>query len=300
MALGTLLLAFFLIFFLADLRRLFVRTDELHVLMPSAAGLAPGSLVWIAGQTVGAVKDIEIRPPGSDSLQRVSVTIDVERRQREHIRRDSEARVTSFRMIGDPVLDISPGSPHLPVIEPGDTLAFRATGSPAAAIARAQALQASLKELVAESRVVATRARDRSQQAQRMMERVAQAGRELRALTTAVQEGPVNTLSDPEFNRAISGLGQTVGELRTSFARAAERARAARSDAEPSLRRLMARADTISRAITQLQDAMTRSGGGLLTRAMTDSAIVKALHAAQAQLDSLIVETKARPWRFWF
>ena len=300
LALATLVLGFLLIFFLADIRRMFTRTNDLYVLMPSAAGLAPGSLVWIAGQTVGEVKTIEVRPPGSDSLQRVMVHVEVEARYLEHIRRGSEARVTSFSVIGDPVLDISPGDPSAPPIQPDDTLRFRAQGSPAAAIARARSLNESLQGLLAESKIVASRAQDRQAQATRLMQRLTASAHELREFTYAVQEGPLNTLSDPEFNRVIKSLAATVGELQTSFARALERARTARADAEPALRRLTARADTIAQAIAELQTAVSRGGGGLLTRAMTDTAIVKALHGAQAQLDSLVVETKRSPWRFWF
>jgi hypothetical protein len=100
---------------------------------------------------------------------------------------------------------------------------------------------------------VAARARDRQAQARRMMSRLTISARELRDFTTAVQEGPINTLSDPEFNRVVKSLGATVTELRNSFARAADRAAAARAEAEPALRRLVARTDTISKAISQLQ-----------------------------------------------
>lgn len=299
LALGGLLVAFLLIFFLADVRRFFIRTDDLHVLMPSAAGLKPGSLVWIAGQTVGEVKEIVVRPPGSDSEQRVHVRIEVERKHREHIRRDSRARITSFRVIGDPVLDITPGDPATPGLQADDTILFRAEGTPGAAISHARSLHNSLRELLADSRVVHARIQDRSALAKRVGDHLTATGRELRELTVALQEGPVNALSDPEFNRAMGDLGQTISELQVSFGRAAERAQAARSESAPAWRRIAARTDTISQAIAQVQQAISQSGGGLLTRAMTDSAIVKALHGAQAQLDSLIVETKRSPWRFW-
>lgn len=296
----TLTLAFLLIFFLADLRRLFLRTDDLYVLMPSAAGLKNGSVVWVAGRAVGEVKDIEVRPPDVDSMHRVAVHIEVEHRHLEHIRQDSEGRVTSFRMIGDAVLDISPGSPGQPVVEAGDTLQLRTVGTPAAAIARARSLNASLQLLLRESQIVRQHARARSAQAARLRDQLVRTGREFRDFSLALQEGPLNTLSDPEFNRIMSQMGAAIGELKQAFTRAADRARAARSDAEPALRRLVARADTISAAIAQLQAAMSAGGGGLLVRAQTDTAIVKALHGAQLQLDSLIAETKRNPARFWF
>ncbi|HEY0672048.1 MAG TPA: MlaD family protein [Longimicrobiales bacterium] len=300
LVIAVLVAAFLVIFFLADLRRLFISTEELYVHMPSAAGLQKGSPVWIAGQTVGEVQDIDVRPPAPDTMSRVSVRIEIESRYREHIRRDSQARVTSFSVMGDPVLDISPGTPTAPALGPKDTLRFRGSGSAEVAIERARSLQANLEELVTEARTVRGSARARSAQAARVQAGLARMGREFNEFVFAVQSGPLNTFSDPEFNRILRSLGQTSGELQKSFARAAQRARTARSDAEPALRRLAARADTISRAVQQLQSAIDQSGGGLLIRARTDTAIVKALHGAQAQLDSLIAETKRNPLRFWF
>jgi ABC-type transporter Mla subunit MlaD len=292
--------AFLLIFFLADLRHMLTPRDDLHVLMPSAAGLRAGSEVWIAGQTVGEVKDIDVRPPSVDSARRVAIQIEVQSKHREHIRQDSEARVTSAGLMGDAVLDISPGSASMPVIAPDDTLRFRGARTAEAAIASARSVQANLEQLVAEARVVSANARARSSQAARLRDQLVTMGREFEAFVVAVQEGPLNTFSDPEFQRIVSSMGASIGELRQRFAQAATRAHAARSDAAPALRRLSARADTISRALQQLQDAIDQSGGGLLVRAQRDSAIVKALHGAQAQLDSLIAETRRNPLRFWF
>lgn len=300
LALGILVLLFLAVFFAADVRRMLTPSDDLYVLMPSAAGLRSGSLVWIAGQTVGEVQDIDVRPPGSDSLERVLVRVEVEHRHLEHIRADSEVRVTSFRVIGDPVLDITPGDPALPAIAPGDTLRFRASASPEAALRRAVSLQESLEQLLAETREVSAHAQDRSAQAARVGRQLAVSARELRAFIVSVQEGALNRLTEPEFQEVITRLGETVDDVRNSFAGASQRARAARAEVAPVLERLTARADTISAAIAQLQQAVNAEGGGLLVRAQRDSAIVKALHGAQAQLDSLVAETRRNPLRFWF
>ena len=299
-AMAVILLLALLIFFMAEVRRIFVRTDTLYVTMPSAAGLRAGSPVWIAGRTVGEVKNITVRPPDADSVHRVLIRIDVERRYVQHIRRDSEARVTSFRVIGDPVLDITPGSASAAALGEGDTLALRQKGTMGAVLARARSLQGSLKEILADSRRLGSLAGQRRGQATRLGQQLAIANREFADLVEAVQFGPLNTFSDPEFNRVLSSLGGTIGELRESFSRAADRARSARSDAGPAFDRLAARADTIQQAITRLQENISRGGGGLLIRAQKDSAIVKTLHDAQTQLDSLIAETKRNPLRFWF
>lgn len=299
-AIGIMVFSFLGIFFLADIRRAFTSTDTLHVTMPSAAGLRPGSMVWIAGRTVGAVKDIEVRGPEVDSLQRVVVHIQVEERHLQHIRRDSEARVTTAGAIGDPLLDITPGSMQAGAIEEDDTLRMRTTGTPAEAVARARALQANLRELAQGSKGLMNRTRQSAAQAARMREGLGRAAIEMREFITLVQEGPLNTLSDPEFNAIMSDLGGTISQLQVSFSRASARASAAGDEAAPALKRLAARADTISGEITKLQTAIRGSGGGLLVRARTDTAIVKSLHRSQEQLDSLIAETKRNPLRFWF
>jgi MlaD protein len=299
-AIGCAVLLFLGIFFLADVKRMFTRTDTLYVLMPSAAGLNEGSIVWLAGQPVGEVKRIEVRPPGTDSLQRVIIRIDVESRHREHIRQDSDVRVTSARLIGDAVLDISPGTPSAPALEENDSLRLRITGTPAAAIARARSLNAQLRQLVADSRQLGERTRGAAQKGERLRQRLAVTMREFTSFVETMQHGPLNTFSDPEFNRLLSSLGATIQELRESFQRAARRAQGTRQDAGPAFNRLAARADTIQREIASLQEAINTGGGGLLIRAQKDSAIIKGLHRAQTQLDSLIAETKSNPLRFWF
>lgn len=299
-AIGCAVILFLGIFFLADVRRMFIRTDTLYVLMPSASGLGEGSAVWLAGQPVGEVKAIEVRPPGTDSLQRVLIRIDVESRHREHIRHDSDVRVTSARLIGEAVLDISPGTPSAPPVEENDSLRLRVTGTPAAAIARARALNAQLRQLVADSRTLGEQTRRAGQRGERLRQRLAVTMREFTSFVETMQHGPLNTFSDPEFNRLLSSLGATIQELRESFQRAGARARRTRQDAGPAFDRLAARADTIQREIARLQEAINTGGGGLLVRAQKDSAIIKGLHRAQIQLDSLIAETKSNPLRFWF
>jgi len=299
-AIGCAIFLFLGIFFLENVRRLFTPHDTLYVMMSSAAGLRPGALVWLAGQPVGEVKEITVRPPGTDSLQRVLVRIKVESRQREHIRHDSEVIVTSARVIGDAVLNISPGSPTSPVLEENDSLRLRPTTSPAAAMESALALQAGLERLIAETRTLGSSTHTRLQQTERLRVQLSVTLREFTDFVETMQEGPLNTFSDPEFNRVLSSLGRKIGELQKSFQRAGERARKVRADAGPAFSRLAARADTIQMEISNLQAAVSAGGGGLLVRTQKDSSIFKGLQRARVQLDSLIAETKSNPLRFWF
>lgn len=101
---------------------LFTRRYELITFLPSAPGLREGGSVTLAGQLVGTVKKIDFLPVDFDTSRTLMITMRVDRSLREQIRRDSEARLRTMGLLGDKVLDISPGTPQFAVLEPGDTV----------------------------------------------------------------------------------------------------------------------------------------------------------------------------------
>ena len=101
---------------------LFTRRYELVTFLPSAPGLREGGSVTLAGQLVGTVKKIEFLPVDFDTTRTLRIIMNVDRSLREQIRRDSEARLRTMGLLGDKVLDISPGTPRFAVLEPGDTV----------------------------------------------------------------------------------------------------------------------------------------------------------------------------------
>ncbi|MBX6331888.1 MAG: MCE family protein [Gemmatimonadaceae bacterium] len=96
--------------------RLYVRADE-------ARGVIDGTEVWLAGQKVGVVSGVAFRPVSSDTLGRLIVALDVLRRYRAGIRRDSRVE---FRAGGTPIgatiVAVHVGTPRSPIAAPGDTL----------------------------------------------------------------------------------------------------------------------------------------------------------------------------------
>ena len=107
---------------LGQAANLFAKRYELVVYLPNANGLRQGGSVTLAGQLVGTVKEIEFLPVDFDTTRNLRVTARIDRRLREQIRQDSEARLRTMGLLGDKVLDISPGTPRFAVLEPGDTL----------------------------------------------------------------------------------------------------------------------------------------------------------------------------------
>lgn len=98
---------------------------ELVTLVPSAAGLVPGAAVQLAGQTVGQVDRVDLIPVEQrpSSGEAVALWLNVNVDVRDQIRTDSRAQVRTQGLLGDRLIDISPGSAGQRVLRAGDTLA---------------------------------------------------------------------------------------------------------------------------------------------------------------------------------
>jgi phospholipid/cholesterol/gamma-HCH transport system substrate-binding protein len=107
---------------LGQAANLFTSRYELVAYLDNANGLRPGGSVTLAGQLVGSVKEIEFLPVDFDTTRNLRIVARIDRTVREQIRRDSEARLRTMGLLGDKVLDISPGTPGFSVLEQGDTL----------------------------------------------------------------------------------------------------------------------------------------------------------------------------------
>lgn len=107
---------------LGQAANLFAKRYELIVYFPNANGLRKGGPVTLAGQLAGTVKEIEFLPVDFDTTRNLRVIARVDRSLHEQIRRDSQARLRTLGLLGDKVLDITPGTPRYPELQPGDTI----------------------------------------------------------------------------------------------------------------------------------------------------------------------------------
>lgn len=301
---GLIILGFFvvsmLIFFSGDLYRKLQPSVEVVALVDYAGTLDKNSIVWIAGREVGVVTSVVVMPAATDTTEPFAVNMRVPRKYLTFIRRDSQARITTARIIGNQVVDILPGSPQSSIYQEGDTLRIRPSGTMEGVLNRTLVLTAAMDSMVLEMKVLEAPATRGGEHLVRINRNVQAVSREFKSLMLAFQEGPLKTLSDPRMQNMIGRLSARTKELTAAFKGAAERAAAAKSDAQPQLERLMARADTISQELAKLQESMKAGGGGLMARAQTDTAIIKAIHRAMEQADSLMAETQRNPLRFWF
>lgn len=101
---------------------LFSERYELQAFLKEAGGLRIGGQVMVAGQLAGTIKDIKLLPVDNDTSRNVQIRVSVDRNLQEQVRGDSRARVKTLGLLGDKIIDISPGTPRRAPLEDGDTL----------------------------------------------------------------------------------------------------------------------------------------------------------------------------------
>ena len=118
-ALGILTVA---VFKLGEAANLFSKRYRLIVLLPSANGLRVGGTVTVAGQLAGTVERIDFLPPDADTTRNLRVVVEVDQALQQQVREDSRARLRTLGLLGDKIVDISPGTPRYAVLPANDTL----------------------------------------------------------------------------------------------------------------------------------------------------------------------------------
>jgi phospholipid/cholesterol/gamma-HCH transport system substrate-binding protein len=99
-------------------------TFHLYALVGEARGVLVGSEVWLSGQKIGKIVDIQFRPPMvGDTSSRIEIDMQVLERYRSAMHRDALAQIRSGgTIIGAPVVYITPGTIAAPPMRDGDTV----------------------------------------------------------------------------------------------------------------------------------------------------------------------------------
>lgn len=105
------------IYFIGNRQHLFSDTFRLNALFKDIGGLQIGNNVRFSGINVGTVKNIEIV---SDSM--VKVEMEIEHHTQKFIKIDSKALIGSEGLMGNKVLNISPGTPGNKIIQDNDII----------------------------------------------------------------------------------------------------------------------------------------------------------------------------------
>ncbi|MCU0684697.1 MAG: MlaD family protein, partial [Polyangiaceae bacterium] len=97
------------VFFVGDERRLFESKYQFRSTFADVQGLKPGAPVRLSGVDIGYVQAVGHGPDASDD--RLYVTFEVVRGEATRIRTDSVAKVGNKGLLGDKMLEVTPGTP---------------------------------------------------------------------------------------------------------------------------------------------------------------------------------------------
>ena len=274
-------------------------TLQLVVLAGSARDILEGSEVWIAGQRVGLVREVDFRPVAADTTQRLALTVDVLVEARPQLRRDTRAQIrTGGSLLGAPVVTLFGGSSSEPLLQDGDTLRALPQLDPAAVTGRFAGATEHLAPL--RQNVIAVVGRLRSRDG--VFGAVAEGG--------GFGAGPLGARV-----RRIAGRfgGGTVGRLLTAEDPVRVRIAGATARADSIRRVLTEPSGTVGRfrrdstlagqiAAVQAEVAEVRrlldESRGTAGRALHDPVLARELASLQAELRALAADVRDRPLRY--
>ncbi len=173
--------------FLAGANRYFVQ-------LPNAAGIVPGGKVRIGGVAAGKVEGFDLGArPGS-----VQVQLSVDRDYAQYIRQDTRAGVETEGIVGDRVIELSPGSPGLPEIQPGHEIPARQSGDLVETLRHvASGLDSIVGTFAAEDR------------AGSLAQSLSQASRNLESLTASIDQAPRSR----SLESSLKNLDEILGKI---------------------------------------------------------------------------------------
>jgi phospholipid/cholesterol/gamma-HCH transport system substrate-binding protein len=271
----------------------------LYVVTDEAPGVLAGTEVWLAGKKEGVVKDITFRPVTADTLERILIITDVLEEALPGVRRDSYAQIRpGGRMIGTPVIFISPGTTATRALHDGDTVFAR----PKAAVGD---LAEDVGSIVPEVKDLGAATTELANKLDRPVGTIGNARR--------------NGFEDfPDVSAGVSSLyarGTLTGGTIASASRTRLMAHAqATMGAADSIRRLvssnngtMGRFRRDSTLVTKARHVLAeldtlalliQSPVGTIAAVHSDSALARELNREHVLMDALVKDMKSNPGRY--
>lgn len=301
---GTLIIALLLtsallIFFLDDLRGAFREDYAIFAVIAGGAGLVDGSPVWVSGRPIGTVTAVGLLPAGRDTLERVLLRIELPRSVQSQVRADSRVHLTSINIMSERAVNITAGSAAAPVLTPGDTLREVMQLTPRQLTNRAEAVKRELDAVLADLSAYTPAIRARLVQTERAFEGLGAAVDEARVLQADLDANPgYALLRDPAFRAALENTRAHAAALPALVAALRERAGRS-SELRVALARLQQRVDSLNVRLAAASESLG-DPNGTLARMQQDSALMRAIGAARAELDSLLADVRRNPLRYVF
>jgi hypothetical protein len=274
----------------------------LFVLTDAARGVIRGTEVWLDGQKVGVVKDVNFRSSDTPPSERLVLVLSVLESERQRVRGDSRVQVRAGgSIIGDRVVYIASGTTKTGGVANGDTI-------------RA-AEQADVEGMTSDAALATHELPAIIENVKLLADQLETAEGTLGAL--GIERGGPETMQlRIKTSRVLARLSQSHGTL--------GRAWTEHGDLTGRASQIMARADSIRTLIGSNQHSLGRfrrdstlaieiqrvraelaevqrlasSPDGTIGRLRADSAIIRNVHRGLAEVDSLIADLKKHPLRY--
>ncbi|HEY0160680.1 MAG TPA: MlaD family protein [Thermoanaerobaculia bacterium] len=109
------------VFFIGSEQKIFARKNEYDVRLENVTGLSQGNPVRMSGVTIGTIRDIRL--PQDPKQKQVAIVLSIDKAYGERVRGDSRVRLKKLGLLtGDTYIDVSPGTPRFPALEPGSII----------------------------------------------------------------------------------------------------------------------------------------------------------------------------------
>ena len=109
------------LFFIGSEQKIFARKNEYEVRLENVTGLSQGNPVRMSGVTIGVIREIHL--PKDPKQKMVEILVMIDRNYAERVRGDSRVRLKKLGLLtGDAYIDVSPGTPRFPALEPGSMI----------------------------------------------------------------------------------------------------------------------------------------------------------------------------------
>lgn len=284
------------------LGRLPGETYHAYIQSEDARGIIKGSEVWLNGQKVGAVREIEFLSPAAGGTHRVLLRAELVARHRDAIRHDSEVQIRSGgSLIGAPVVYIMVGTAAAPVVEDGDTIRVEQQVDLEAIGARYADVASQLPVILEDAKsVAATATSTEGTIGSLMTEGIGAGASGLGARAGAIVANLRNGRGT--LGRAMSGDGALVARAKLAMARA-DSVRELLGSSRTSLGRFR-RDSTLAATVGDIRNELSIVGAllaeprGTAGRMVQDSAIVAGVADVQREMSALLADLKKRPFRY--
>lgn len=139
---------------------LFSRPVEFTVRLADGLGLREGSQVTVAGLPAGIVSGLRVTTVREGAGTAVAATVKMNADQFALLRSDARSRVRALGLLGDRLLDFTPGSPARPPLKAIDTLDVESFAELGALFSAADSAMRAVTAVSGDVRVLAAKLRD--------------------------------------------------------------------------------------------------------------------------------------------